>query len=279
MPELPEVETIKRDLQVLTHDTIVSEHVYRSSVYRRKTPTLVGIFFVRITRTAKLLQFELSNGDWLLIHLKMTGQIILIDGGVVHDSGYSKLAAHTGAPTKHTAVTYTFASGRVLQFDDIRKFGYIEYVSQAERALRIARYGIEPLTPNFTLQTFQQLFGTRSPLKALLLNQQRIAGLGNIYIDEICFRAGVLPSRLAHTLTDEEQQALFTHTEPVLREAIRLRGTTFRNYTDTSGASGGFESFLQVYGRQGRPCFVCGTPIIRQRVAGRGTHVCLLCQK
>jgi len=278
MPELPEVETIRRDISICLHDPIISVDVYRPSIFRGVIPDLARNQIIQIHRTGKLLQLELLGGYYLLVHLKMTGQLILDTPSGVQVQGYSR-TSDDEYPNAHTAIRIAFASGNTLYMNDVRKFGYIEYVSGEVRDGRIQAYGIEPLMDNFTLAAFTNIFARKTAsLKSILLNQKYIAGLGNIYVDEICFRAGIHPGVAVNELTPQQINELYNHTEPVIARAIELRGTTFRSYADGYGRQGNYKTELRVYGRQGLSCTVCNSMIQKSKVAGRGTHTCPICQ-
>ncbi len=291
MPELPEVETIRRDLGVLVGHRIVALKILNSKTAQPSAAFLkthlLGKKITTVSRTGKLLILSLDNKYFLLIHLKMTGQLIYQVGkrkvyGGHSVQGQDKKSAIGGElPNKHTRAIFGFKNGGQLFFNDLRKFGYVKLVNQAELAKIIATgYGPEPLTKEFTLKKFTAIFpGRRINLKALLLNQKLVAGLGNIYVDESLFRAGVKPERLAQSLSQEEIARLFKAINNIIRRAIKYRGTTFSDYQDASGQAGNFSRHLEVYGRAKQPCLKCGRSLIKIKLAGRGTHYCQYCQK
>ena len=272
MPELPEVETIRRDLE----KRIVGKKIAHVEI--RNTGTIHGdvtVFQKTLTknsiekceRIGKLLIFALHKKQYLLVHLKMTGKFIYREKGTAVAGGY-------------TRIIFTFVDGSELFFQDVRKFGYMTIVSESELEHIKKKYGIEPLTKNFTLQNFEAaMSGRKTSLKVVLLNQARIAGIGNIYADEICFVTSILPSRSAQKLSSAEIQALHAACNAIIQKAIEHRGTTFNSYVDGHGKKGKFANFLQVYQRQGKSCFRCPGVIAKVRVAGRGTHFCPKCQK
>lgn len=292
MPELPEVETIRRDLErVVLHKQIADVEVHLGRVVRtgflRFIATLQDNHFVRIHRTGKLLQFELAHGDFLLVHLKMTGQLICqlpesanaLSAGLI--VGGHPMAEISNLPNKYTHVEFSFEDGTKLFFNDVRTFGYLELVNAEERKEIVNKFGIEPLTENFLLEDFQNIFqNKKASIKALLLNQQLIAGIGNIYADEICFRAKVLPDLSAKELTSAQIKRIFNATNSIMQKAVQKRGTTFSDYVDASGKKGGYLDYLKVYQRDGRLCLRCEEVKIEKiRVAGRGTHFCPNCQR
>jgi formamidopyrimidine-DNA glycosylase len=171
-----------------------------------------------------------------------------------------------------------FSNGGQLFFNDLRRFGYLKLVSKEEKEKIVTNnFGIEPLTPDYTLEAFADLFKKRQTnIKALLLNQKLIAGIGNIYADETCFEARILPFRKVSSLTG---QKLYRAIEHVLKLSIKNRGTTFNNYVDSDGNIGSHINFLKVYGRAGQKCRRCRHIILKKKHAGRGTHYCANCQK
>ncbi len=287
MPELPEVETIRRDLATklvrkkITDVVVRKDKIVRGSTEKFKKE-LVGKTFWKIDRRGKLLIFDITRTDtFLLVHLKMTGQLIYQARGKRVAGGHPWPALDVKLPDKHTHIIITFADKSKLYFNDLRQFGFMQLVDEKQKDLVIAKFGIEPLTKDFTKDNFSKIFkNRRAPLKAVLLNQNLIAGLGNIYADEICFAAGVRPTRRVDRLTKAEIDRLYGATEQVIRCAIKYRGTTFSNYVDARGESGNFVAKLMVYGRGGENCRKCNQFKIKKiKSAGRGTHYCPGCQK
>jgi len=184
-------------------------------------------------------------------------------------------------PDKHTQIVLEFSGGGKLFFNDMRRFGYMQLATDKEVVKVLARFGIEPLTDNFKKEDFRRVFKNRKTnLKALLLNQQLIAGIGNIYADEICWLAKVRPERTANSLTKKELDLIHKCTEDVIKKAIAFRGTTFNNYVDAGGNKGNFTKLLKVYGRGGKLCKGCKKEKIKKvKLVGRGTHYCPVCQK
>lgn len=287
MPELPEVETIRRDLQ----EDIIGQRVTKIDVRLAKSVRNPEDLFVRtllnrtvkaIDRRGKLLMVEFDGTDWtLLIHLRMTGQLLfqrpkqeLVAGG------HPWPPFDTPLPNKYTHVILEFSKGGILFFNDLRQFGYMKLVDPAERAAVLKQYGVEPITDDFTLDAFTDLLGKRKgPVKGFLLNQTLVSGLGNIYADEACWHAQIRPDRKINSLSRAEVRALFQACRDVLTEAIEHRGTSFRDYRDSQGRQGGYAKLLKVYGRAGEACPRCGGTIIKTRLVGRGTHSCPACQR
>jgi len=290
MPELPEVETIRRDLAAClvgrsfqTIKIISAPTVKNSAAFFKSH--LGGRKITTIGRRGKLLIFSVSSRKetwYLLVHLKMTGQLIYQNKKIKLAGGHSlKNEKETDLPNKYTRVFFRFKGDGILFFNDLRRFGYIKIVSapELEKVLR-DNYGPEPLTKEFTIASLKNIFvGKKTKLKALLLNQKLIAGLGNIYVDESLFAARLNPTRSAGSLKSAEIKKLYLAINRTLKEALKYRGTTFNNYVDSRGRKGNFSRLLRVYGRHGQKCFNCGRPIIKKKIAGRGTHYCSYCQK
>lgn len=286
MPELPEVETIRRDLtKKLVGLKITDIRIELPRVVKNKMPdfkkNLVGNRIAGIGRIGKLLIFHPEKGERkLLVHLKMTGQLIYEKGGQVIAGGHSDQKKELCLPCRHTRVIFHFADGARLYFNDLRTFGYLKLADEAEIARIRAGYGPEPLGKEFTPEVFRQALKRRkTSVKAVLLDQAVVAGLGNIYVDEILFRARLRPGRSAASLKKAEIERIFRAIKPVLNAAIRYRGTTFNNYRDADGKRGDFVKRLMVYGQADEKCKQCGGLVIKTKVAGRGTHYCPRCQK
>jgi formamidopyrimidine-DNA glycosylase len=227
-----------------------------------------GQEIVGVSRRGKYAIFSLASGDALIVHRGMTGSLLL-------RTPDDPLEAHV-------RLLFELDDGRQLRFNDPRKFGKVFVMDAAgmERPLPWALMGPEPLNGDFTVRTLQRALRGRSGLiKPLLLNQRLVAGLGNIYVDEALFRAGIHPTRRAGTLTPVETKRLHSAIRQVLAEAVEGRGTTFSGYTDIEGRAGLYQSSLLVFRRADEPCPRCGTPIERLVVGGRGTHICPRCQR
>ena len=293
MPELPEVETVRRDLEKV----VLQLPIFKVEVFHAKTikpltarqlqNRLQGQSIKAIKRIGKLLIFELHNStEVLLVHLKMTGQMIYaapVKKGEVKKliaGGHSLSKPLEGLPNKHTRLVLTFKNGAQLFFNDLRLFGYWKLVAPKELEKIKSKYGIEPLTENFTWPNFKTALGQRTAnVKSILLNQSIISGLGNIYVDEACWRAKINPARTVKSLIEAELKKLFAACRDVIELGVKYRGTTFNHFVDGHGQRGGFLKFLKVYGRAGQSCERCQTLIKKIRLAGRGTHYCPNCQK
>jgi formamidopyrimidine-DNA glycosylase len=293
MPELPEVETVRRDLakhlidatfskiKILDFKNVAPEATFLAKFLKGKEVLGVG-------RKGKLLIIDLKNSNHhLLVHLKMTGQLVLknrqesLAGGHSLSEKSFNEAIGGDLPNKFTRAIFTFKNGSTLFFNDMRKFGYIKLVDDKELALiLINNYGLEPLDGEFNFEYLKSILKNRkAPVKAIILNQKLIAGLGNIYADESLFLAGIRPWRLASSLKTEEIKILVKVIKKVIKKAILARGTTFKDFVDGKGNKGGFVKQLKVYQRQNKPCLLCSNTILKKKVAGRGTHYCSACQK
>ncbi len=262
MPELPEVETVVRTLRpALVGRRILNAEFSQSRVLigsaAMTAGALAGRRVVSIERRGKFIAIRLDAG-YLVVHLGMTGKLLV-----------------SGEITKHTHAIFTLDRGTLL-YTDPRQFGRIEY--GAELPARVAALGPEPL--EVTLGEFaRRLKERRSPIKAVLLNQAVVRGVGNIYADEALFRAGVRPRSLAASLTNDRIARVHAAMQEVLAEAIAAKGSSVSDYVDAEGNRGSFQNAHRVYRRTAEPCIRCGTPIKRILVAQRGTHYCPTCQR
>lgn len=283
MPELPEVETIVRDLA----GHIAGKKIQKLEVLNKGSVNLApatlkkkleGQKVKEVVRRAKNIILKLEK-DYLVVHLKMTGQLVWRDGKRTLAGGHPIMNVGQELPNKFTRAVIGFTGG-TLYFNDVRKFGWLRLLKQAELDAYLSRFGIEPLGGEFTLEYFTgALKGKKKNIKAALLDQSQIAGLGNIYVDEALWASGVAPARLAGSLTVPELKKLHKAIVAVLELSISRRGTSFNNYRDANGEKGANMKFLKVYGRAGEKCAKCKQPIKKIKLAGRGTHWCDHCQK
>jgi len=270
MPELPEVETTVRALRgPLLGQTITD--VWNDWPSAIVTPTLdelrvriTGCTIQAINRRAKYLVFNLSDGENLIIHLKMSGHLAVVD---------ADMPRH-----KHVHTVFSLANGRELRFKDMRKFGRVYLVHDPEEIL--GKLGPEPLEADFTPEILaQRLDGRTRALKPLLLDQTIIAGIGNIYADEALFYAGLAPTRPANTLSDADFARLHTAIQKVLQMGIAREGASIDLYVKPDGKKGDMQNAVAVFRRTDEPCYHCGAPIRRIKLGGRSTHYCPNCQK
>ncbi|GAQ18921.1 formamidopyrimidine-DNA glycosylase [Oceanobacillus picturae] len=274
MPELPEVETIKNTLKQLVLDkTIEQVEVFWPNIIKepddvQQFQTLLnGQTISDITRRGKFLLFQLD--DYVMVsHLRMEGKYSVEPPGE--------------AVKKHTHVIFRFTNGEELRYNDVRKFGTMHLYQRGEELLNkpLNQLGPDPFDATFTFDYFyQKLKKTERVIKSALLDQTIVTGLGNIYVDETLYKAGVHPLKKASKLTKKEVKAIQEQAIETLAEAVELGGTTIRSYVNGQGQMGMFQQSLYVYGQENKPCKKCGKPIMKMKVGGRGTHVCNTCQK
>ncbi len=272
MPEMPEVETIRQELEEkVKGKKILSVEIYLSKPLKNLDAEdfkkkVEGNTIKDIKRRAKLLILELSNSQNLLIHLKLTGRLLYV-------SPHEPIE-------KHTHIIFNLDNGYQLRFWDLRQFGYIKLVpgSKLDEIPELREFG--PEAYGMTLEDFKKLLATKKTgkIKPLLMDQNFISGIGNIYADEALFYAKVQPTRNVNTLSEEEINQLHRGIQEVLTAALSKRGSSVDAYVDIYGKPGEFVPYLKVYGRTGQPCYRCQTPIKRIKLGGRSAHFCPNCQ-
>ena len=276
MPELPEVETVVKGLRPLITDKIVTEVeireenmiAYPEDDIAAFRDSLIGSKIEAVNRRGKYIIIELSKDKNMVIHLRMTGKLLVKEVEEFRD--------------KHTHVIFSLNDGQEIRFNNIRKFGRVYLIDKnhPEQAGGLADLGPEPLSDQLTVEDFKKLFDNRRALlKSLLLNQHFVAGIGNIYADEILFRSGVRPDRTADTLTEAEKEAIYHNMREILNKGIIYGGTSFSDYVNAFGEKGSFQEELRVHQREGEECYECGTKIEKIKISGRSTYFCPQCQK
>ncbi len=272
MPELPEVETIRRDLiNLVAGKTILGIRIKLPRIIRKHKSAgeirkrIVGKKVKELDRRGKSLLFHL-DGDILVIHLGMTGQILF------------STQKHPFQKDKYTHAVIDFEEGKQLLFKDVRQFGQM-YVVRKENLEKTLELGPEPLVKSFTLDVLRKLLSAPTKIKVLLMDQKKIAGIGNIYSDEILFEARIHPLRPANSLSQDEVKRLYQAIAAILKKGIKYRGTSADSYLDALGRKGRYEEHHRVYRRSGEPCRVCRTTIKRITIGGRSAHFCPKCQK
>ena len=286
MPELPEVETIRRGLEpLILKKKIVQVDVDTQTrkAFQGDEKDVVDTIVVGLRRRGKALLIDLSNGMTMMIHLRMTGQLIWrgIDERDNFAAGHPSKNFMAELPNSQTRVSFVFEEG-ALYFNDQRKFGFVRVLSteKVEEEKFIRELAKEPWE-----MTTKELFErcqrhAKAPIKAVLLDQKVIAGLGNIYADESLFYASVHPAKKAGELTEEQVALILEGARSVMMESIDSGGSTMATYVKPDGSTGSYlENFAKVFRREGRDCVRCGETILKTRVAGRGTHYCPKCQK
>jgi len=275
VPELPETETIARDLDREIRGRLITEVVVeKPDVLRGATPAELAIRVIgkrveRAWRRAKLVVLDLNSGERLVVQPRFTGALLLSRGPL------------PDAEAPYSTLHFRLDDGRDLHYRDIRRLGTVTIMSPARFDEYSASLGIEPLDPAFTDTHLSGILrGSKQAVKKVLMDQRVVVGIGNIYANEACWRAGIDPSRSARTVTPEEAAALRAGIVGVLTESIAARGTSFRDYRDASGGRGDFERSLAVYGRGGEPCLRCGARLVETHVIdGRTTVLCAGCQR
>ncbi len=266
MPELPEVETVAKEIRELIIGKAIDEiqAIWHKSFDNQSNVPLSGQLIKHIGRKGKYLSIILDKTS-LIIHLRMTGQL-LFKSDINNDSD------------THIRAKILFTDGTALFFKDTRKFGRIYHVGDANDILY--KIGIDAVDPELDVNSFKQLVNKyRIGIKSFLLDQDKIAGVGNIYADESLFRAGIHPASITNSVPVKKIQALYDHLSDILHTAIDNMGSTISDYRDSYGNSGNNQKFFRVYQRTGEPCVACETPISKTKIAGRGTHFCPKCQK
>jgi formamidopyrimidine-DNA glycosylase len=276
VPELPEVETIRRDLESrVVGRCITAVHIPPDT--GKPVPVLKGIDEASfregvvgaridgLERRGKYLALHLDTGSFLVVHLRMTGALLHRASG--------------SAPDRFLRAVLVLDDGTELRFTDIRKFGGLWLVEELTEA-STGGLGPEPLSEGFTVEVLTEaLKGRRTPVKSVLLDQSRIAGIGNIYADEACYAAGIDPRKLAGKVSKAKVTKLHKAIQDVLLFGVESRGASFRDYHDVEGESGNMQMHVKVFRRTGKPCYACGSPIQRVKIGGRSTHYCPKCQR
>jgi formamidopyrimidine-DNA glycosylase len=283
MPELPEVETVRRGLEPVMAGQVIAHAETRRPDLRwplpqRMAERLTGQRVERLRRRSKYLLADLSSGETLLVHLGMSGRL-LISGAVIGQFHHD-----LPAPQKHDHVLIDMAGGNRVTFNDARRFGAMDLMATAgaESHPLLAALGPEPLGNAFSEDYLAaRLRGRNTPVKSALLDQQIVAGLGNIYVCEVLYRAGIAPDRRAGALTADQASALVPIIREVLAEAIEAGGSSLRDYRQADGELGYFQHSFRVYGREGEPCATpgCGGTIARMVQSGRSSFYCPACQR
>ena len=297
MPELPEVQTVVNDLQKLAGDTITGFWTNWKRAFNPMSAALLekkikGKKIVAVKRLSKFIVLDLSSKESLLLHLRMTGKLIVneqqtinnnqqnvkqkSDKEVLEAKSYELKANH-----KHLHHIFYLKKHGALEFHDIRKFGTIDIRPTSEIVPKKFKLGIDPFDKNFSAKYFARMIQSRpkKPIKDLLLDQGLISGIGNIYASEILFDCKILPNRKALSLSGDEIKKLHESVKKILKKAIRMRGTSISDYRDGNGKKGSFQKVLKVYKKHGQECVKCGTIIAKSIIGQRSTFYCPACQK
>jgi formamidopyrimidine-DNA glycosylase len=271
VPELPEVETIRRDLEplVVGRRMIAIDvdpgtiQLLAAAPIEVLRANLVGRTFTSMGRRGKYLLLSMDDGRTLVVHLRMTGRLVWRD--------------HSAPEEIYQRACISLDDGHDLRWSDLRKFGTWRLVDDVDEV--ISKLGPEPIDGDYSFKAFRAaLAGRTAPVKAVLLDQRRVAGLGNIYVDEALYEARVRPDTPAGWVSPAAARRLFEASRNVLERGIANRGASFKDYVDGQGQKGSQHMYVQVFRRDGKPCYTCGSMIVRSVVGGRGTHFCPRCQ-
>lgn len=288
MPELPEVETIIRGLEKKILGKIISKvESSRPRIFSGDPEVLKDREILNIKRRAKMIIFNLSDNLSLLIHLKMTGQLVFdekkgkqknrIVGGHPSADWMSEL------PNKHTHVIFYFKDKSVLYYNDMMRFGFVRIypTDMLDKTKELSKLGPEPflatLSPDYLMKVAEK--HPKTKIKQIIMDQSNISGIGNIYADEILFCARISPLRLAGNVKKKEWKKLIECVRTILETAIKHGGSTIRDFLNAEGKKGKMQNYFKVYQRTGKECVECGGEIVRIKIVGRGTHYCPTCQK
>lgn len=283
MPELPEVETIRLGLQQkIIGLKIQSVEIFNQKTFQGDEETIVDLKIEKTWRAAKMLGIDLSGGKSLLFHLKMSGQMIYLDGKEIFAGGHPTQDMKDEMPNKSTRVVFTFSDGSKLFFNDQRKFGWIKVVNTDKISDDTFYKGLgpEPLDQSFTSKVLQDRLQKHKnwPIKVAIMDQSTVAGIGNIYAAEACFDAKIDPRMKVSELKDVDFDRLNKAIVRSIQDGIKYGGSSRANFVNAEGEKGLFLDYAYVYNRKGAPCKICKTPIKKLELAGRGTYYCPNCQ-
>ncbi len=281
MPELPEVETIRRMLnEVLIGKKVKDVIILEQKQFYVDSEDIIGKQVTDILRSGKILTIVLGTKDrkYINIHLKMSGQILFTENRKqAHFKNTIPLANSHTLPAKTTRVIVEFTDGSALFFNDMRKFGWFKISDQPEKPK-----AVDVLSNTFTFEYFQNaIHNTARPIKVVLMDQDRMAGIGNIYANDALFNANINPTKAAKGLTEDEQRRLYRSILDTIKEGIHYKGSSAKDelYVLPDSEKGSYQNYFKVYHRDGDPCRVCGTEIVKITLGGRGTFFCPNCQK
>lgn len=289
MPELPEVETVRQDLLHYVKNKKIKKIFIKPDFTKKIWPSknkfiraLINETINNILRRGKLLIFDLGKDKKVLAHLKMTGQFVYLGPQKKVVGGGHPIKQECFKPDRFNKVIFDFGDQGKLFYNDIRKFGYLKLVSDQEAQKEIDKFGLEPTDHDFSFEKFNQILDHKKKLaiKKVLLMQDLIAGIGNIYADESCFAAGIRGTRKVENIKLVERKKLYLAVKKILKKAIKYRGTSVNTFIDCQGKKGSYVNFLKVYGQVGKLCQICQKAKIKKvKINGRSTSFCPNCQK
>jgi len=283
MPELPEVETIKRQLrEKVLGLQIFKIEVFKEKQFRGKKENIIGAKIIDVRRRAKNIIIDLDNQLHLLIHLKMTGQLIYSDKNNKYGGGHPIAPFGLLVPNKYTHIRIYFTDKSRLYYNDVRQFGWMKVLDEIDLKKEFDKFGPEPLDKEFDFKIFYKRINKKEnqPIKIALMDQGVIVGLGNIYANELLFDAGIDPRRKVKTLSKNELEKIYKAINKVLKKAIKYQGTSADDYVTLQGEKGHYDEKLWIYDKKDEKCpNKCGGIIEKIKVGGRGTYYCSKCQK
>jgi len=279
MPELPEVETIRKDLEHHVIGEVISDVSIRTpNIIHGQTALLNLAAIVAVRRLSKLLILDTSKDISIAIHLKMTGRLILFDP---QNASQQVPWEYDYVTSPHTHMTFLFESGKMLFFHDYRRFGTVDILATADVSkLSYVKHLGKEFFASLTEEDFIHILGkSNKAIKVLLLDQTKIGGVGNIYANEGLWESQIHPAQPAKSLSISQKKQLFYALEEVMKQAIEYGGASSDNFRNLFEEKGKAQEYFAVYGKQGKPCVRCGTTILKLTIAGRGTYVCPSCQR
>lgn len=281
MPELPEVETITKRLKPYLVEKTISEVVqHHPKTFHGSPKTVEGLKITDVSRRAKMIRIQLEKNQNLLIHLKMTGQVIYVDDQHRVGGGHPTEDWISQLPSKHTRTEIHFVDGAKLFFNDQRLFGWIKVMTDEEVDKEFAKYAPDVISPLFTLEYFSEVVQRRGmPIKLLIMDNTIVSGIGNIYACDALNLARISPFQKANSLTSDQIETLYNAVKATIQKGIDLGGaTTDGKYIDVHGFAGKYQLQARVYDRKGKECLNCGGEIVKEKLGGRGTYYCSNCQ-
>lgn len=283
MPELPEVETIRLGLEkYLTGHKILGVKINTPSVFTGDSKDIINAKIIGVRRFAKVLSIDLNDGFSIVIHIKLTGQLIYRGVNLKNPPELSKKVSG-GINGKHTHVVFELDKHSFLYYNDFRKFGWIKIIKSEKLKVEnsfLGKLGPEPFK-DLTLEKFKEILGkSRTAIKVVLMDQAKIGGIGNIYANDALLLSKIYPKRSANSLTIEEQNNLYNNILKVLKKGLESGGASELSYVAADGSEGKYQQHFVAYGQQGKLCQICGNAkIVKITVAGRGTYYCPNCQR
>ncbi len=283
MPELPEVETIRRQLaKAVLNKKIVKVEILSQKQFPQDPKLVLNEKIIGVERRAKILIFKLTHGKNLIAHLKLSGQFIWVSNPPTGGKIKLKKPVPTIGdylPSKSTRVILTIGRGKLF-FNEMRKFGWIRFLDDARLLQELKKYGIEPFRKDFSLKNIEKsLANTRRPIKTVLLDQEKIAGIGNIYANESLYLSKIHPSTPSNQLKKEQIKSLKNNLVKVLKLGLKYGGASDEYYIHPDTTKGTYQNHFLIYGKAGKPCKKCGSIIKRISLGGRGTYFCPSCQR